>query len=94
MTYTLEIIVLFYAYQYLEVSVETIVLALVALAFNGNNHIVVNTCRNVDFNEFLAFHDSVATAFLTFVLDDSSLTATLCTGSLSLHHAEHAAHRL
>ena len=25
--------------------------------------------------------------------DDSSLTATLCTCSLSLHHAEHAAHR-
>ena len=51
------------------------------------------TCRNIDFYEFLALHDSVATAFLTFVLDDSSLTATLCTCSVSLHHAEHTAHR-
>ena len=78
-------------YNDLQVSVHAIVLGSSTLARYSEYHVVVDAGWDRELYDFLALYDSVATTFMTFVLDDVTLAMTSRAGALGLHHAKHGA---
>ena len=83
-------IVLFFLDKHLYVTVDALVTSCVTFAGNVDNHPLSYTGRNLDFHDFLAFDNTRPATFVTFVLDDGTLTATGGANALGLHHSEDA----
>ena len=66
----------------------------ITLTLNIYNHSVANTCRNIDFYNFIALNDTCTTTMLTLVFDDRTFTMAVWTFCLCLHHTKHSANTL
>ena len=77
--------------KYLNIAVDTIVLACISLAWHVDDHTFCYTGRNVDLSTTSSplLHTS-AIALLTLVLDYLTFAAADRTDALLLHHAEDA----
>ena len=80
----------FFLDEHLYVARYAVVSACVAFSLHRNDHAFRYAGRNVDFHNFLTAYHAFATAFATFVLDDSAFAVAGGAHLLRLHHAEHA----
>lgn len=85
-----EGVVRVFLYIYLYVTIYAVVLSRIAFAGNVDHHTFGNTCRNVDFNNLLAFLDTAAATLMALVLYHLAFAAARRAYALGLYHAEKA----
>ena len=80
----------FFLYENQQVACHTIVFAGISFATHRKLHTLCHSGRDFHRYHFFTVNDSVATTFLTFVLDNLTLTATSRTSDASLHSAQNS----
>ena len=77
-------------YEYVQVAIDAVVRSGIAFAAHGQLHVLTHAGRDVNLDDFIAFHDAFATAVGAFLLDDFACTIAGGTHRLGLHLSEEA----